>query len=369
MDPLPERDPGILPFSTLASLQLDQEPNPNLLPRPSRLATIANRYSPKLWRHIDVCRADARQRDPRHWPSSVFVPSSVVMDWLIGVLVPLRKDKDEELDDNEAVLLGMEVAILTALAAWRPTKGIYCFDPELSEELMSTPITGDLPCDVFFHLPEWCVYVETPQQEKNGAYGFFAYLDIHASPTQEKQLSLHLIFDTVDYLVHSYVPLRKAPLTELLDEVYRTVPASTRMLIHALLQPAISLLLYVCATNAEIGDGSRRPASPRPTKTKDGWRMFPAETPAIWNVGVRLGSALRRAKAAHIEEGTTPTDQSVAAMRAGPRPHIRRAHWHCFWHGRRDEPERRTLRLHWVHPVAVKVDAIEDLPTVIRPVK
>ena len=166
------------------------------------------------------------------------------MDWLIGVLVPLRKDKDEELDDNEAGLLEMEIAILTALAAWRPTKGIYCFDPELSEELMSTPITGDLPCDVFFHLPEWCVYVETPQQEKNGAYGFFAYLDIHASPTQEKQLSLHLIFDTVDYLVHSYVPLRKAPLTELLDEVYRTVPASTRMSIHALLQPAISLLLY-----------------------------------------------------------------------------------------------------------------------------
>ena len=175
------------------------------------------------------------------------------MDWLIGVLVPLRKDKDEELDDNEAGLLEMEIAILTALAAWRPTKGIYCFDPELSEELMSTPITGDLPCDVFFHLPEWCVYVETPQQEKNGAYGFFAYLDIHSSPTQEKQLSLHLIFDTVDYLVHSYVPLRKAPLTELLDEVYRTVPASTRMSIHALLQPAISLLLYVCATNAEFG--------------------------------------------------------------------------------------------------------------------
>jgi hypothetical protein len=366
---LPERDPGILPFPTLASLQLDQDPRPNRLPRPSGLATVANRYWPKLWQYIDVCRADPKQRDPHRWPSSVFVPSSVIQDWLITALLPVRKDRGADLNDDEVNLLRLETVLLATIAAWRPTQGIYRFDTELSEELMNTPLTGDLPCDVLHYLPEWCVYVETPLSEKIGSYGFFACLDSTTSPSNERQLALHLTFDTIDYLYHTYVPLRKAPLLDLLQDVYQTVPASTRMFIHMLIQPAISLLLYICATNAEIGDGARRPAQPRPTKTKDGWRMFPATKPMMWDVGVRLGSALRLAKAAHTDQGIQPTDQPVGSMRTGPRPHIRRAHWHCFWHGRRDEPEKRTLQLHWVHPIAVKVDAVEDLPAVIRTVK
>lgn len=45
-------------------------------------------------------------------------------------------------------------------------KGIYRFDPDIYKEVLNTPFTGDLPHEIFFNLPEWCVYIETPGQGK-----------------------------------------------------------------------------------------------------------------------------------------------------------------------------------------------------------
>ena len=50
-----------------------------------------------------------------------------------------------------------------ALAAWRVTQGIYRFDPTTFDALWETPVTGDIPTEVLFHLPEWCVYIPTPE--------------------------------------------------------------------------------------------------------------------------------------------------------------------------------------------------------------
>lgn len=55
-----------------------------------------------------------------------------------------------------------QVSILGALAAWRMTQSIYRFDPNVFAAVWETPIEGDLPVDMLYRLPEWCVYVETP---------------------------------------------------------------------------------------------------------------------------------------------------------------------------------------------------------------
>jgi hypothetical protein len=54
------------------------------------------------------------------------------------------------------------LGIAGALATWRVTQGIYCFDSDLAEAIADTPRNGELPADLLFHLPEWCVYIETP---------------------------------------------------------------------------------------------------------------------------------------------------------------------------------------------------------------
>lgn len=132
--------------------------------------------------------------------------------------------------------------------------------------------------------------------------------------------------------------------------------------------PLVSLLLYLCSQNSEIGNGDKAPGFPQPKRTKKRWRLFPPDQPTHWDVGVRLGSALRRAyHAAEVgQEGA----------HAGPRPHIRRAHWHGFREGpmKREDgsaipTKERAFNLKWLPPIPVNLDTLADLPTTIRPVK
>jgi hypothetical protein len=59
--------------------------------------------------------------------------------------------------------------------------------------------------------------------------------------------------------------------------------------------PLVSLVLYVCSQASEIGEPGRQPHRPEAKRTKRGLQHFPADKPTTWDVGVRLGAALRRA--------------------------------------------------------------------------
>ena len=89
----------------------------------------------------------------------------------------------------------------------------------------------------------------------------------------------------------------------MMRESARHTPVSVQMpdgLVEELtddVSPLVSLVLYLCSQAAEIragGGGDRRPAPPQPVKTKKGLRLFPPERPTPWEVGYRLGAALRR---------------------------------------------------------------------------
>jgi hypothetical protein len=127
------------------------------------------------------------------------------------------------------------------------------------------------------------------------------------------------------------------------------------------LAPRINLLLYLCSTNAELRErvtGRLRPQMPTLTKTKDGMRMFPAEKPMAWEVGYRLGAAIRRAQ-------DTPRPKPGGGSHASPRAHVRRAHWHAFWSGTKATVTTRgdrKLIVHWMPPIPVNVD--EGAPVV-----
>lgn len=79
-----------------------------------------------------------------------------------------------------------------------------------------------------------------------------------------------------------------------------------------------------------------------------------------WDVGLRIGAALRRAHDAESSEG------AGSGTHARPRAHIRRAHWHTFWTGPRDGD--RVARVKWLPPIPVNVGD-SDLPATVVPVK
>lgn len=126
--------------------------------------------------------------------------------------------------------------------------------------------------------------------------------------------------------------------------------------------PLLSLLLYLCADGAEIGDGTVRPANPQPKRTKQCWRLFAADKPTAWDVGVRLGAALRRAF--HASD-TGQSEVGPETGRSRPRAHVRRAHWHTFLAG----AGRAERRLKWLPPIPVNVEDVDGLPATVRPVK
>jgi hypothetical protein len=269
------------------------------------------------------------------------------------------------------------IGILGALAAWRVTQGIYRFDPTTFDAIWKTPVTGDIPTEVLFHLPEWCVYIPTPDQTWQGATlnGFFAHLE---HDMNDRRIELRLVLDVTesfgDQLLVMPIHLGKggvaAGVEAMLKEASHQFPVSVQtpeveaQNLSNDVSPLVSLVLYLCSQAAEIkeaGNGKRVPSHPKPLKTKKGMRIFPPNQPTRWEVGYRLGAALRQALLEHEPGEATGTH-------ASPRPHIRRAHWHSFWVGKRDQPNARSVTLKWLPPIPVNVQDVEDLTTTVRDV-
>jgi len=339
---------------------------PSVRPR-EILATIGRAY-PHLWPAVDRLRA-MRADDFPEWPDWCFLPMQGAYAILSG-----GGDRRVPLDRIH------HVGIVAALAAWRVTQGVYRFDTTVAEAVAATPLDGELPTDLLYRLPEWCVYIETPGRiwEGRALHGFWAHVEWEEGDgANELRLVLDtaetpdLALDPVRGLIPVPLILGEGSLADALDRL----AASSRRRLEAMglqdlamppsdpsrllgeTQPLVALVLYLCAENAEIGDGIRRPSVPAPKRTKRGPRLFPPDRLTAWDVGLRLGAALRRAESADgpgVEQGE----------RARPRAHIRRAHWHTFRVGE----GRRGYKVKWMAPTPVNVRDPEALPATVRPV-
>lgn len=337
-------------------------------PRPKQHLIAAGKRYPGAWRQVDNFRADRGKGLPS-WPDWCYLPLagaySIVSE---GGEMPTH--------------LLLDVGRLGALIAWRVTQGIYRFDPALYPAIIDTPVDREIPCEVLYHLPEWCLYIETPDLAFNDSplQGFFAHLEYDIN-TQRHEL--RLLLDAESGLVPLPIHLGPWPLNEALEraqaESLRQGVITGRTQLLAQMQgknladlagdiaPLISLLLYVCSQSSEIGTPEHRPSNPEPKRTKHGWRLFAAEKTTTWDVGVRIGAALRSAYQ-RAETGSW-TDQG--GDRSRPRAHVRRAHWHGYWMGSK-EPERaaeRRFDLRWMPPIPVNVESPDELPSVIHEVK
>lgn len=326
-------------------------------PRPKQHLQAAARLYPGAWRQADDFRS-GRGRDLPAWPDWCFLP---LAGWYSIVCADAGVAR---LGPQHAQRVG-DVGRLAALGTWRLTQGIYRFDPDLFNAVAKTPVTGDLPVELFYRLPEWCVYVETPGQcwLDTPLYGFFAHMEWDAN---DGRTELRLVLDCEAALQPLPIHIGKWPLDEALQRaiaeakrqaIYHGMTARVAQVPDALdlsLDPFISLLLYLCSENAEIGAGGDRPQNPEPKRTKKGWRLFAPDKTRQWDVGVRLGAALRRGQSAAHEPGDS--------THASPRPHVRRAHWHTYLVG----PGRNERRLQWLPPIPVNVDDPDALPATIK---
>lgn len=312
---------------------------------------------PDAWGIADQLRRDSLA-DMR-WPDWCYLPMG---GWYEVATALLRVPVLAQLDHMQLMQK------LAALGTWRMTQGIYRVDPTLYADLIATPVAGPLPADVLLQLPEWCIYLELPDLHP-GLQGAWVHLE-HDSNTGRAELRLWLdAAQPFPLCLHIGAWTVEEAVQRMLTEAERHSPVALGPMpaLAGFATPIISLLLYICTA----GDFTRRgvpgtPENPHPKKTRrDGWKLFPAPGPVEWDVGVRMGSALRAAyHAAETGQG---------GSHAGPRGHVRRAHWHTFVSGPRKDAEgqdipanQRRRDVRWMPPIPVNLPDVDRMPATIR---
>lgn len=310
-----------------------------------------------VWRRHGQLREAYREQQP--WPAWCYAPTAVAFP-LVGERPALA-------------------AKVTALAAWRMTKTILRFDPTLRAALAETQLDAALPVDVLRRLPGWCIYVELNGMTtfRGPAHGVWCFLE-PGGATETSPFFLSMLLNTAHApesmgderaMLGLNVKLEGDSLLESVRSTYHSADDELHRHLAGIMQPILSLLLYVCSAGAELSQGGLPgwPAAPAPVRTRRGGeRLFPADLPALWDVGLRLGAALRVA----YEASRADQHGADAAGRPSPAPHVRRPHWHTYVLGsHRIDLSLRPREVRWMPPIPVGVEDMADAPAVLRAVR
>lgn len=339
---------------------------------------------PNAWSQFDAFRAAKGAPDFHDWPDWCYLPLaagiSVVTNGVgYSALQALVEDYAKKPGGAPT-----GPGALVALGSWRMTKGIYRIDPALYESLVKTPICEKLPVDVFFQMPQWCVYIETPGEvygEMN-CHGVFVHLEYDVNDGHRE---LRFVLNTDNHLVSIPVHIDQLTLTDALNSAFDVadqnaikfgLASAPRQVFEPnakeLVQRLMNLVVYVCSQNdfvdRSLKSPQAQPQNPKIKKTRrQGWKLFAARGCTEWDVGIRVGAALRKAyELEQMGESSAPTGRKQ-------RPHVRDAHWHTFLSGKRLRDDgtaipasERKRHIKWVPPIAINVDDVDGLPAVIR---
>lgn len=119
------------------------------------LSEYGRRY-PSAWRQAEGFR-QARGRELPDWPAWCYMP-------MAGAYAIVSGGGSNRVPPH----LVDDIGIVTALAAWRITKGVYRFDRALLASLWEQPMEETVTKGDLVRLPRWCVYVDLPGREVAG---------------------------------------------------------------------------------------------------------------------------------------------------------------------------------------------------------
>lgn len=312
---------------------------------PLTLEGRLNQYAQDLrqrYPHAYRQMPDLHQRRPH--PPETFVP--------LADLAAVVAQTHDLLDP----LVQADLLSLMTVGTWRVTRGVYRLDETVLDALWNeTAPPDELPLEQLRYLPEWSVYVPLPGRvtaEGWPIHGVFAMFT-----PEQVLLTVDL---TSGSLAHESIVIGTKSLAEAVQQDAQDTPAGMRVGHAGFLGNVLNVLLYLCTVDVDLPS---RPVRPTRLGRKRGGGL--AQQVTTWEVGVRLGAALRKAQS----EGRADPDSAYPRGTA-VRPHIRRAHFHHFRTGALALGEARPLRLRWLPPIPVKVEWGEgDLPVVVRPVQ
>ncbi|WP_280406609.1 hypothetical protein [Nocardia carnea] len=279
--------------------------------------------------------------------------------------------------------LGVIVYTAEAARLWRQHRVIYRVHPRLADALTETETSAAVPCEVFTRLPHPNPFVVFPTPLPAPAAADPptpiavppVFLGMLVTGMTEHDQLCSTADPAARYLYISLATkLRYEGSEDAYEETTRIVPLTgTRTVddlialntafgggpgdmskegnqrVHSL---ALSLLLYLCSDRSDIRE--HRPPAPAGRRGRKARRQ--KDRPVV-DMGFEIGPSLEAAS-------RSPNSESgVGAAGTGTvRAHLRRAHWHTYLTGPRDNP---TPEVRWLLPTLVNPGKSSPRPLVV----
>lgn len=185
---------------------------------------------------------------------------------------------------------------------------------------------------------------------------------------ESKERSVGLMQETLqDFLAQNsedpYVKARFADLQRTAATIASAGPNDYKATLDLKLRLA-NIVLYLCSEERDVtapADFERMARAQAIFRMKT--RNFQAKHIAKWEVGYRIGAELRKS----MPEQSS-ADEHSSGSGIPVRPHIRRAHWHSFWTGPKNDKTKQQVKVRWLPPILVNVNTADDLVPTVHPV-
>ena len=335
---------------------------------PDRWIRELNRRYPSLWADLRKGYADpVRMLRPGSGGMELLanIPEWCIMPTLFPFLVMTDRYGEPFYLTHMDEMMTMGTTYI-----WRCSKGVYRFAPEIYDALVRQPLTGNLPQECLYRMPEWAVYIETPglSYERIPMEGFIAHLDYNMF-SRSVDLQFAIFRKGIDMPKMIALPLGEGTLLDAMDRVDQVDMmfagdlsnvryVGSRDEYRQTFSSMLELLLYLCSDEPDM------PVIEHPQKRRrlSGSVRSP-EAPRVWDVGVRISTAIRNYKAGEAKHSWAEAEGECRGH-ASPRPHVRSAHWHTYWTGPRNcsFPYRKPI-MKWVPPIPIGINWKTELPT------
>ena len=221
-----------------------------------------------LFRRLDLAIANGR-RDGIAWPAWIHAP-------VAASYAALSHAHTGRVSSEHA----KSVDRCAAVGAWRPTKGVYRFEPALLDALWLEPVPSDLPGSLLHELPEWCVYLDLEGRSiaDMPIHGAYVHLEHDADGHEELRVVLNCMEPKGAWarLLAVVVPLQ--------ETIAQSLDAGPELSLA--ITPIVSCALYLCGSAPKLRDeAGRRTAPTRPLVDRKRGSAPGAQRVTNWIVG------------------------------------------------------------------------------------
>ena len=329
-------------------------------PAPLKLVRDFEKAHSGVW---DICEMlrDALTQNGFFWDSRCYIPSAPCVEF-----VHMDGWCDSGIEESAAATW------MYTLASWRRYKEIYSFDGDFADILMMSATDEVIPSNFLNSLPYPSFYVSIDGKNDLDVDGFFCCIDCYFESQDDCRPTLTIVANSNSGVVAIPIIIQDGmTLKDSMDRIkswglergedFDYDEAIDHSKVFA--EKALQLILYICATNADIEENvtqkSIRRKSADATKPKDVLREI-----RKWDVGYRIGSIVRKSKQNPDSQDSDENHKTTKSKKSSSkRPHSRRGHFHHFWIGSEKDGTRR-LVLKWVAPMFINAQYEEITATI-----